>query len=267
MNNLINKIVNLKDRIDASPFSIIQTKFFKSKSDVSDFFTFRLDEYETIFIAENSLALLTAETLNCHHVFHFFDENGSPCGIHKVESEDFHYKLPIDVKMTGGNKFGGFTHHVRYSEELLQKYQELLDDLVFQHRGYSGFRKDVNSGYSYVHGNFGGICLDNKQNIRSFARIRERHTFSPQFIIKPNYRYDLIFSNPVDKEMRIKFILIDGDSIQILKEARLNAYATYKLVLDRPIISNCNIAWETNLPVGRCVIFEYNNEFFDVFHS
>ena len=268
MSDLIKKIVNLKDRINASPFSIIQTKFFKSKSDVSDFFAFRLGEYETIFIAENSLALLTAKTVNCHHVLHFFDENGNPCGIHEVESEGFHCKLSIDVKMTSGNEFGGFTHHVRYSEESLQKYKELLGNLVFQHRGYSGFRKDVDSGYSYVHGNFGGIYLDNKQNIQSLARTRGKHTYTPQFIVKPDYSYDLIFSNPVDKEICIKFILIDGDSTQMLEEVCLNAYATYKLVLDRSIIKdNCNVAWETNLPVGRCVIFEYNNGCFDVFHS
>ena len=129
MSNLIKKFFNLKERVNASPFSIIQTKFFKSKSDVSDFFTFRLGEYETIFIAENNLALLTTKAVNCYHVLHFFDENGGPCGIHEVESEGFHCKLYIDVKMTNGNEFGGFTHHVRYTEEPHQKYKELLDYL------------------------------------------------------------------------------------------------------------------------------------------
>jgi len=268
MSNLIKKIINLKGQINASPFSIFHAKFIKLEADVSDFFTFRLDKYETVFIAENSLGLLTAKVVSCRHFFHFFDGDGKFLNVHEIESDELHYKLFIDIKMTAGVEFGGFTHHVQYSDELLQKYKALLNNLVFQHRGYSGFRKKSENGFSYMHGNFGGLYIDKKQNIQSLARSRGKHTYTPQFIIKSDYSYDLIFSNPVDKYICIKFILIDGDTTQMLEEVCLNAYATHKLVLDGSIIKDsCNIAWETSLPVGRCAVFEYNNGSFDVFHS
>jgi len=233
MNNLIKTVVNFKNRINANPFSIVHAKFGNLEADISDFFTFRLDGYETIFIAENNLALLTGRIMNCRHIFHFFDKNGNPCSIYKVESEELHYKLSIKDKMTGSTEFGGFTHHIQYDDETLKQHKALLADISFQHRGYSGFRKNLTNGFSYVHGNFGGMYIDKQQNIQSLA-----------------------------------FLLIDSHSTKPLKKICLDSHATYKFTLHELDIKNdCNISWETNLPVGRCVVFEYSEKYFDVFHS
>jgi hypothetical protein len=268
MNNLIKTVVNFKNRINANPFSIVHAKFGNLEADISDFFTFRLDGYETIFIAENNLALLTGRIMNCRHIFHFFDKNGNLCSIYKVESEELHYKLSIKDKMTGSTEFGGFTHHIQYDDETLKQHKALLADISFQHRGYSGFRKNLTNGFSYVHGNFGGMYIDKQQNIQSLARLRGRHVYTPQFTIKPNHSYDLIFSNPMNKKICIKFLLIDSHSTKPLKKICLDSHATYKFTLHELDIKNdCNISWVTNLPVGRCVVFEYREKYFDVFHS
>ncbi len=63
MNNLIKKTLNFRSYINANPFSLIYTAFRKLETDVSDFFVFRLDEYETIFIAENNLALMLGQPI------------------------------------------------------------------------------------------------------------------------------------------------------------------------------------------------------------
>ena len=58
MNNKISKLLNYNHYINANPFSILNFKFKNLKSDISDFFVFRLDGYETVFVAENNLSLL-----------------------------------------------------------------------------------------------------------------------------------------------------------------------------------------------------------------
>ena len=269
MSSLIGKIVNLKCYINANPFSIIYSKFKKIDADVSDFFAFRLDGYETIFIAENNLALLVGQPIECKHIFHFFDSSGNPCGIFEMHSRHFHYKFLISDEITSGVKLGSFTHHVQYADEIIRQYDELLTDISFQHRGYTGFRKTLEGdGFSYVHGNFGGMYIDNHNDIQSLARLRGKHTYMPQFIIKPNYSYDLIFSNPTNRNTCIKFLLTVGNSTKVLKEECLDPHAIYKFTLNESNIQNdCNISWETSLPVGRCVVFEYNERYFDVFHS
>jgi hypothetical protein len=268
MNNLIKKIVNFKSYINANPFSFVRAKFGKFDADVSDFFAFRTERYETIFIAENNLALLVGQPIECRHIFHFFDSFGNPCGVFKVSSENFHYKLSINDQIIRDVKFGSFTHHVQYSDETISQYGELLTDISFQHRGYTGFRMALESGFSYVHGNFGGMYVDCHRRIRSLARLRGKHTYTPQFTIKPNYSYDFIFSNPTRRNTCIKFLLTNDNFTKVLSEECLNPHGTYKFTLNESNIQNdCNISWETNLPVGRCLVFENNGKYFDVFHS
>ena len=74
--------------------------------------------------------------------------------------------------------------------------------------------------------------------------------------------FSIIFSR-----LGIKFLLTDGNSIKI-KEECLDSHAVYKFTLNESSVKNdCNISWETNLPIGRCVVFEYSDKYFDVFHS
>ncbi len=268
MNNIVKKLVNFNTYVNANPFSILHSKFWNLDTDVSDFFVFRLDGYEAVFIAENNLALLLGKHIECAHEFNFFDARGVLCSTFNVDSSKFHHRLKINKKVTNGVKMGGFVHHVHYSDEILNQYEKLLSEVSFQHRGYSGFRKNPKNGFSYVHGNFGGMYIDKQQNIQSLSRLRGKHVYTPQFTIKPNYSYDFFFSNPINRKICIKFLLIDGHSTKPLKKICLDSHATYKFTLhDFNIKNDCNISWETNLPVGRCVVFEYNEKYFDVFHS
>jgi len=268
MKNLLRKLVKFNSFLNASPFSVIHTKFNKINYDVSDFFIFRLDGYETVFIAENNLALLTGEHIQCTHSFNFFDKKGIPCGVSEVEDSKFSFRFEINKDITSSEEVGSFTHHTKYPDEILEKYAELLSDISFQHRGYTGFRKSKAFGYSYMHGNFGGLYFNKKNQIKSLARLRSKHIFTPQLVIKSDYSYDFLFSNPTNKSVVIKFFLVKNNSLENLEEALLPPFATYKTTLSNESIpNNCNISWETNFPIGRCVIFEYNKIYFDVFHS
>jgi|APSaa5957512535_1039671.scaffolds.fasta_scaffold13368_4 hypothetical protein len=268
MNNIIKKLANFNAYVNANPFSIIYSKFSNIKTEVSDFFAFRLDGYETIFVAENSLALLLGKHVDCIHVFHFFDVNGAPCGLFKAGNDKFHHRLKINKKITNNVVMGSFVHHVQYEDNILKQCKALLADISFQHRGYTGFRKEKDFGYSYVHGNFGAVYFDKSQKIKSLARLRSRHVYVPQFIIKPSHEYELIFSNPTNKKTCLEIFLINDIETKSLKNICLNPHATYKFTLqDLDIKSDYNISWETSFPIGRCVVFEYHEKYFDVFHS
>jgi len=266
MIDVFRKAVAFKSRLNKTPTSIIRSRLLNIDADISDFFVFSLGEYETVFVAENNLALLLGEHVSCTHKFHFFDASGVLCGVYEVENEEFHYRLKIEEGMVGGVNLGGFTHHVSYSDTILSQYNNKMLGISFQHRGYTGYRKTGLDEFSYVHGNFGAMYLSKYHGIRSLARSRSKHTYTPQFVVKPGFEYDLFFINPTNKKMLVNFVLIKNGSTKTLSQAYLNPRATCKVQIDN-IDSESNVAWETSLPIGRCVVFERRGDHFDVFHS
>jgi hypothetical protein len=266
MKKYIQKLINFRSYINSSPFSIWLTKIIPVNNDISDLFAFRIDLYEAVFVAENNLALLTTKNIPCKHILHFFDKDGCISNVHKIESEDFHCHIDLTKDVTGGVEIGSFTHHVEYDDNFLTKFKDELEDLSFQHRGYVGFRR-YKKDFSFVHGNFGAMYIENG-NIKSLARQRSKYLYTPQFIIKSNYNYDLIFSNPTSKNISIKFILNKPNSTETIKKVVLNPFATCLYTISsRSLDSLYNISWSTNLPIGRCTVFEYDDNRFDVFHS
>jgi hypothetical protein len=247
------------------------TSRYKQKKlsvDISDFFIFRLDDFETIFIAENNLALLTGEMVACKHMFHFFNALGDLCGNFDIKSNDFYFNLTINKDITGNEVIGGFTHHVEYSEQVLCQYGSLMKDISFQHRGYTGYKKKNDKGYSYVHGNFGGIYFDINGKIKSLAKTRGKHIYTPQFIVKLNFDYEFVINNPTKNKAYIRFLLTTTDSVKEISFNSIAPFSTQKFTFNQLCTSyECNISWETNFPLGRCVVFEYGKGNFDVFHS
>ena len=278
---MINKIISwipysLKKIVRYSyPFnrSMLYT-YFQPKVDqlnLSDFFLFRCDNFDTVFIAENSLATLTSNPVECKHVFYFFNISGSNCGRFEVSSDSFHYQLKIDSEMTGGETIGGFIHQTEYSREFLEK-TPIIDSkkLIFQHRGYTGFRRKESSSscFSFMHGNFGGMYI-NKGKLLSMSRQHSEHYYTPQITIKTDKFYELFFLNPTSKKLKILIILVDKyNKSRTIENSKIDPYGSYKFELNTFSKSEIeNISWKTNLPVGRAIVFENNGVLFDVFHT
>ena len=249
-------------------------KYFQPKVDqlnLSDFFLFRCDDFETVFIAENNLAILTTSPVECKHVFYFFSIAGSNCGRFEANSDSFHYQLKIDSEMTGGETIGGFIHQTEYSRELLEK-TPIIDSkkLIFQHRGYNGFRRKESSSscFSFLHGNFGGMYID-KGKLLSIAKQRNKHYYTPQIIIKADKFYEVCLLNPTSKKLKISIIGFDKNGkSRTIENSKIDPYGAYKFELDTSSKNEIeNISWKTNLPVGRAIVFENNGVLFDVFHS
>ena len=253
----------------SNPYTCFQPSF--DQFNVSDFFLFRCDNFETVFVAENNLALLSAKPVECKHIFYFFTSSGNNCGKFEVSSSLFHYELQIDSQMTGGELIGSFIHQTVYSNESLKKESALiLNQLIFQNRGYSGYkRKDSNySNYSFLHGNFGSMYIHNGK-LSSLSRQRSAHYYSPQIIIKIDKLYEFYFINPTNKKLNLSIFLKNNSNNSSNSEnVEIPPMGLYKYDLITSLENEiCNISWKTNLPVGRAIVFENNDLLFDVFHS
>jgi hypothetical protein len=252
----------------SSPYTQLMPNI--EKLNVSDFFLFRLGDYDTVFIAENNLALLIASPARCKHRFYFFDLDGCACGSFEVESELFHYTLNINKAMTGGKLTGGFIHQIEYSDNLLKNLLDDPKEIVFQHRGYSGYKaaQDRSSIFSFVHGNFGTMYHSNSK-IFSLSRQRVKHCYTPQIAIRNERLYEFFFLNSTSKKLIISVIHIDKDNqAKIDRKIIIKPFGSYKYELDTfNNMEVLNISWQSALPVGRAVIFENNGVLFDVFHS
>ena len=238
---------------------------------VSDFFLFRCDNFETEFIAENNLALVLAKPILCNHKFYFFNKVGKKCGFFEVEDDGFHITLKINKEIVGGEEIGSFFHQTDYPNSDVNKLiSEDTTPLFFQHRGYSGFRRQASKTplSSFVHGNFGAMYLDNNK-VKSLAVQRKKHFYTPQVIINPKKSYDFFFNNPTHKNLSVRIILSTKTNKFVMeREIVINPLGIYKFNLDNcSRLEELNISWETRLPIGRATIFEYQKSSFDVFHS
>lgn len=238
---------------------------------VSDYFLFRCDEYETVFIAENNLAITLAEPIKCTHVFTFYDSGGVMFRRYEVVDSDYHYSLNIDHEIAGVHSMGGFIHQTYYEKENIEKLNCISEKkLNFQHRGYTGFRnkKLNNVMYSFVHGNFGALYINKNGEMESLARHTKEHSYTPQCIINPNNSYEFYFLNPVNKDMKITVIIKDVHDNKIVSEDTIKAFSPYRFEINRGAVDAVsNITWTSKLPICRAIVFEKSEDGFDVFHS
>jgi len=267
--DVLNNISRLKQKIQFDPFSILESIPKFSKKEISDIFIFRFDGFDTEFIAENSLALLTGSKILCDHLLLFFDEQGHFLKSERLPTDLYHKKISIktllDIEKV---KLGSFVHFVRYSDEILKEYSSILKETTFQHRGYTGFKLNDSLAYSYVHGNYGGIYKKHQNNIFSVSRIRQKFVYTPQVKLKPGFKYEFFFVSPNKKNIILDFYKVKNNKKDHIKTFKLKFLEICSLVLSFDDNSEVyNVSWESHLPVGRCIIFENNMHTNNVFHS
>jgi len=269
MIKFFRKLYTLKDKLKFSPFSVYESLPKIHKKEVSDLFIFKLNDYETQFVAENSLALLISDNaLCCHHLI-FFDTKGQLICDYKVFTESFHEKINLNkIPELKGHSQGSFAHFTKYSKKVKERYSTYLKNISFQHRGYTGFRKSNFPGFSYVHGNFGGLYVNKKLKVSSISRTRGKFIYTPQIKFQHNHIYELYFLNPNKKPIQIKLykiVLKNHENFATLNLGPM-CLSSYSLGIDNQH-SDYNICWETNMPVGRSIVFEEHNDSFNVLHS
>ena len=273
MKKLLKSILGLRGTIiadhlykrDFSPQSLY-SKIFPGDS-YSDFFIYVPKYFLNTFKTENNFSLLLREKIEVFHKFVFYGEDGNKLkDISFKSSKHFSsFDLP---RFQIEQKYLSFTHQVLPVNHDI-KIRDILgtNSLVsFQHRGYTIFKKKIDSLGSTVHGNFGMI---NPHNLNKSSCKQRNKTFcyTPCYEFESSSDYDLVLNNPTNKTLFIKINFAKKHPNIENNEIIINSMGTkfFKLSGYRGMIS-----FISKMPICRPLIFknpnlESNN--FDVFHS
>jgi hypothetical protein len=238
---------------------------------VSDLFLWRGDMGGTRFIAENTLALLTAEPIEVIHRLTFFNADGQPFHESETRTTDPYKTIePDDI----GLGLGTFIHATFYDSDKLSADTRTLLELQRAHRGYCQYRRQKDSVWSSVHGNIGGITSTADRNNHShglLARSRRPFLYTPQYHIRAEQTVTLFFLNPCRKDAAISIFRCRSE-----KEARpsepLQTLQVPSLGVRNVEVTDLEgyVTCQSKLPMCRPIIFiqdAYNHHHFDVFHT
>ncbi len=231
----------------------------------SDFFVWNKDCTKIEFIGENLRALLMGKEIEVTHNFRFFSAEGKFIELQQFNSNSFFEKIKLEA-CNDQDKYYSFTHFVDSNTNL----EEILfsigvrntNDLSELNRGYTVYYPGPRNSSCIVHGNFGGISKDiNKRAITNFRK----HIYTPVYKFQKKEKYDLVFNNPTNKEIKVKLILNNSNKIYFLSIPSLGTRFQN--------ISNYSgsISYESRLSVCRALVFKNpapnQSGTFDVFHS
>ena len=247
---------------------------------VSDFFLYRKKGYETQFVLENTISLLTDTPISCDHKLTFFDRTGNLCGELSHSSIEKHVSLKVLEADGQLDDYGGFVHSTNYKS--INKAQQIEIEkigLPRQHRGYAGYRylkQNNQDAFSIVHGNFGALSLDKHGKIIHQAAIRKPFCYVPQYIFGDNYKYELCFLNHASKtiEVAIYGMVPTENDIKLadFEIPSMGAHIFEFSPSNLPTMgkSNC-IYWVSKLPTFRAICFEHSlsssPQIFNSFHT
>jgi hypothetical protein len=275
---LPNILIDLLGHLININFRYHSFQYNDNSTCVSDLFLYRKGEFQTHFIAENRLGMLMDQKVTCHHTITCFDRNGKAVGVLKTSQPDVHAQINLCEISQDLDEYGGFVHTTRYDLDSLEKCHLKEKMEMGLHRSYTGYRP-VEYGddgvFSYVHGNFGGVSIDDQGNIKLRATSRKPFCYVPQFSFESKLKYELFFFNPTPKTIKVKLYSYstyeDDSEIGYLE---IPSLGTQLFIVDSKLMpnktSNC-IYWVSNLPIYRSVCFEHNPQAmlktFNVFHT
>lgn len=269
--NLINTLLpvgaydlfaSLKNRSSA-PYSL--KNFFALPKSISDFFPWSPYVEKTYFIAENIRALAKGEKVKVTHLLRFYSSDGALLREDVHSDDDFFCRIEIKGGLDIDN-YCAFTHHVQnakegdgFFENSLKEYRARICE---QNRGYCIYYPNAELSIgSMVHGNFGGI--PNQGSL--LARQRSLHVYTPSYIFESHNEYDLVFSNPTKKRLKISIFY---NSRNDFVEKSLESLGTCSIRIRN---YTGTLSFESRLPICRPTIFKnpdcklsYD---FDVLHS
>jgi hypothetical protein len=238
---------------------------------MSDLFLWRGDVAGTRFIAENTLALMTAEPIEVRHRLTFYTEDGKFFQELDYLSSDTYTAIePGNI----GLKLGTFIHSTFYDPSKLEAEQRYLLRLQRWHRGYCEYRRSEGSVWCCVHGNFGGVTSGSNADDhrhRLLARPRVKFLYAPQYLLRPGQKVTAYFLNPCCRNQTYE-IFFNPKGVK----SGLNhqAYALDVPPLGARMTSIINqegyITCRSRLPICRPIMFveeEGQTHHFDVFHT
>lgn len=256
MKLLINKIFNntivknIRNFIGYKP-THMSIEHICSPTSVSDAFCWRTDNNYTTTFKFSDLMRLFYNIDNSHAEIIFFDKNYNL--IKKISYKNLNISNELNINKSFLNNIEDYgTFYIFHKSN-----KKFDNNFIISNRCYLGFSYQ-NNLRSFVHGNtLAGYQTTNSDNIKN-------DIVKTTFLFEQNYRVqnyfdnmtktELFFANPTNKKIKFsingaKCTLNIGCSIII----NLNSSKTAN------IISNCSFL--------RPIIFNYRNEFIDVYHG
>lgn len=224
---------------------------------LSDYFVYRGGDYSTVFVAENTAAIMNARHLPCVHYLYFFGSDGRR--IHEITHESDRFNAVIECDLPNDIEVAGFIHQTVEASAAGK-------ELTRQHRGYTGYRRKsaTDAPFAMVHGNFGSLYYNRK--IASHAVQRSEFVYSSQLLYDPLYRYELMFLNPTPRRLELAIGASSEDGNRIIHEVSIDAFghAVFESGGDAG-----QLFWKSKLPICRPIVFEHDDagKTFDVFHG
>lgn len=233
----------------------------------SDFFIYKPNYFKNIFKAENSLAIINKKPINVTHKFKFFTSKGLKFDEFCFKSSDYFVNIEFPRFQTNED-YLSFTHEIKTlnDSQLIKNLFGWRSLISLQHRGYTIYQKRKNSLGSSAHGNFGFINTRNKYHNGAFQSKLD-FLYTPSYAFDKDSKYNLVFNNPTEKLLKIKFIFNNNESIHNHKTLFLEPMGTN--FIEFKDYSGI-ITFVSRLPVCRALIFknpEIDAKDFDVLHS
>lgn len=246
-----NKIINnIRNFIGYKPLHM-SIDHICSSSSVSDAFCWRTDNNYTTSFKFSDLMKLFYEVDNTHAEIVFYDKSHNLIKKISYKNLNISNELIINKRFLNNIEDYGTFYIFHKSNKILK------NNFIISNRCYLGFSYQ-NNLRSFVHGN----TLASYRGMNS--KEIKNDIVKTTYLFKQNYRIqnyfenmtktELFFANPTNKKIKfsindIKYTLNIGCSIII----NLNSSKTAN------IISNCSFL--------RPIIFNYRNEFIDVYHG
>ena len=259
----IGQVLDELRKSQSHPYRILRRNPSNGTS-ISDMFIGRNGEFETVFLAENTLALTVGKQLPVEHKFTYFDELGQIIKIETCESNAFMatHQMATDVP-----NIYSFTHHTSYRDEYLQKIHSDLRVLCRQHRGYTGFKFLEQPLHNFVHGNWGAIYCSDRGSLRSLSTQRSMHTYTIQEFFQDKFEYDILIQNPTEKTLNVRVAGTDNyGNQQTTEEFQIQKFG-FRLFQPEDLQPIYSLS--SNFPVLRPYIFEISrsSRTCNVFHA
>lgn len=246
-----NKIIkNIRNFIGFKPVHMSIDHIYNASS-VSDAFCWRTDNNYTTTFKFSDLMRLFYDIDNSHAEIIFFDKNYNLIKKINYKTLDISNELNINKSFLNNIEDYGTFYIFHKSNKKVE------ENFIISNRCYLGFSYK-NNLRSFVHGN----TLASYQTI--YSDDIKNDIVKTTYLLEQNYRVqnyfddmtktELFFANPTNKKIKFsmndtKYTLNVGCSIII----NLNSLKTAN------IISNCSFL--------RPIIFNYRNEFIDVYHG
>jgi hypothetical protein len=247
-----NRLVKfLRNKFSISPI-FIDTSKINSSGIISDSFIWRTDnDYETVFKFSDIPKLFLQKNQTKAEIV-FYDSKKNFLKKIYLEKLKLSNSINIDKNFMNGFEGYGFFHIFYRNEDFYHN-----EKTVFSNRCYLGFSK--NGEYtSFVHGNTYVYSKSFDFKIEKFNFVNTSFFKKQKYRIQNSFKSfdysELFFTNPTDTKI---YFSVNENNYSI------NGYSSLLIKLEKvnvvEIISNCY--WL------RPIVFNYKNNFFDVYHG